>query len=122
MLSRYLRGDGYSKSNEENIEDAMDADLAVLRGEAVRDDDQQVEGAEEDEEVKGENKHERATGDDAPENDALENDAPENDVPENDVPEDFRNMIYYLTMFERLQGLMRNKYLQFQCFATKFLL
>ena len=95
------------ESDKEDVEDAMDVDLAALRGKAERDGDEQVEAAEEDEEVKGENEHERAIGDDAP---------------ENDIPEDFHNVIHYLTMFERLEGFMRKKYLQFQRFATKFLL
>ena len=121
-LSRRLRGDDNSESEEEDVEDAMDADLAALRGEAERDDDEQVEAAEEDEEVEGENEYKRATGDDGTENDALENDAPENDAPENNVPEDFHNVICYITTFERPDGLMYKKYLQFQHFATKFLL
>ena len=66
-----------------------------------------MEAAEEDEEVEGEDEHERATGDDTLENNMLE---------------DFRNVIRYLTMFERPEGLMRKEYLQFQHFATKFLL
>ena len=111
-LSRRLRRDDNSKSDEEDVEDAMDMDLAVLRGEAERDSDEQVDAGEEDEEVEEENKHERATGDDAP----------KDDTPENDVLEDFRNVIHYLTTFERLEGLMCKKYLQFQRFATKFLL
>ena len=106
-LSRCLRGDDDSESDEEDVEDIMDADLAALRGEAERDDDEQVEAAEEDEEVEGENKHERATGD---------------DTPDNNVPSDFGNVIHYLTTFERREGLTCKKYLQFQCFATKFLL
>ena len=57
-----------------------------------------MEAAEEDEEVEGEDKHERATEDDAP---------------ETDVPENFRNVIHYLTTFERPEGLTYKKYLQF---------
>ena len=87
------------------------------RGDAKRDDDEQVEATEEDEEVKGEDEHRRTIGDDAP-----ENDTPENDVPENDVPENFYNVIHYLTTFERPDRLTHKKYLQFQRFATKFLL
>ena len=39
-LSRRLRGNDDSESDEEDVEDTMDADLAVLRGEAERDDDE----------------------------------------------------------------------------------
>ena len=116
-LSRHLRGDDDSESDKEDIEDAMDVDVAALRGEAERDDDEQAETAENDKEVEGEDEHERAIGDDAP-----ENDTPENDAPENDMLEDFRNVIYYLTTFERPEGLISKKYLHFQCFTTKFLL
>ena len=91
LLSKHLRGDDDSESDEEDVEDTIDTDLAALRGKADRDDDKQVEAVEEDEQVEGENEHERAT----------ENDPPENDAPENDVSEDFRNVICYLTMFER---------------------
>ena len=108
-LARCLRGDDDSESNKEDVEDAIDADLAALRGEAERDNDEQVEATEEDEEVEEETEHERAIGDDAP----------KNNTPENDVPKDFHNMICYLTTFERLEGLTYKKYLQFQCFATK---
>ena len=78
----------------------MDVDLAALWGEAERDDDKQVETVEEDKEIEVENEHERAIGDDVPENDA----------PENDMPEDFCNMIHYLTTYERREGLMRKRY------------
>ena len=101
LLSRRLREDDDSKSDEEDVEDTMDADSAALRGEAGRVYNEQVEAAEEDEEVEGENEHERAT---------------ENDAPENDVLEDFPNVIHYLTTFERPEGLTPKKYLQFQSF------
>ena len=39
-LFRRLRGDDNSESDEEDVEDAMDADLAALRGEAESDDDE----------------------------------------------------------------------------------
>ena len=122
LLSRCLRGDDDSESDKEDVEDAMDTHLAALRGGAERDNDEQVEAAKEDEEVNGENEHERAIGDDVPENDTPENDASENDVPENVMPEDFCNVIRYLTTFKRPEELTRKQYLQFQRFATKFLL
>ena len=45
-----------------------------------------------------------------------------NDEVDSNIPEDFRRVIHYLTTFERPEGLTRKKYLQFQRFATKFLL
>ena len=39
-LSRYLRGDDNSESDEEDVEDAIDVDLAALTGEVKRDDDE----------------------------------------------------------------------------------
>ena len=124
-LSRRLRGDDNSESDKKDVGDAMDVDLAVLRGEPERDNDQQVDATEEEEELEGENEHERATGhhapeDEAPENDTPENDTPENDAPENDIPEDFRNVIHYLTTFERPEGLTRKKYLQFSASQLNF--
>ena len=38
------------------------------------------------------------------------------------IPEEFRKIIHYLKFFEHPEGLTRKKYLQFQRFATKFLL
>ena len=45
-----------------------------------------------------------------------------NDIADNDIPEEFLKVIRYLQIFERPEGLTRKKYLQFQRFATKFLL
>ena len=100
-LFRRLKGDDNSESDKQDVEDAMDVDLAALRGEAERDNDEQVEAAEEDEEVEGENEHEKATRDNVP----------ENNIPENDKLEDFHNVIHYLTTFERPEELTRMKYL-----------
>ena len=41
---------------------------------------------------------------------------------EDQIPENFRRVIQYLTNFERPEGLTRKKYLQFQRYATGFLL
>src|SRR5258705_3766701 len=126
-LSRRPTGDNDSESGEDDdVEDAMDADLSALKGEAAEG-DENLEREEGGEGFEGEDEHERAEGDDMPEDDApdandVDADMTENDMPEEDVLEEFRNIICYLTTFERPEGLTRGKYLQFQRFATKFLL
>ena len=102
-LSRRLRADEDLQSEGEDVEDAMDTDLAALNSEDVERGDRREEQVEAigDEEVEREKEHEEA---------------------EEDIPEEFRKVICYLKDFERPKGLTRKKYLQFQHFATKFLL
>ena len=76
----------------------MDADLAALNGKDDERNDVREDGREEQVE------------------------AIEHEEAEEDIPEEFCKVIRYLKDFERPEGLTRKKYLQFQCFATKFLL
>ena len=94
MLLRCLRADEDSESEGEDVEDAMDADLAALNGEDnERDDerdDRREDGREEQvqaiegKEVEREEEHEKA---------------------EADIPDEFRRIIWYLHTFERPQNL-----------------
>ena len=55
-------------------------------------------------------------------NEEVINDAANDAANEEEIPENFRRVIQYLTNFERPEGLTRKKYLQFQWYATGFLL
>ena len=81
----------------------MDADLAALNSEGNGREDGREEQVEAigDKEVEREEDHKEA---------------------EEDIPEEFCKIIHYLKDFEHPEGLTCKKYLQFQYFATKFLL
>src|SRR5258706_7306500 len=97
-LTRCLREDDNSERNEEDVEDAIYADLAALRGEAERDNEHVEAAGDEEAEIKREEEHEEAI---------------ENDLLDNDIPEEFHRIIYYLKDFEHSKGLTCKKYLQF---------
>ena len=91
--------DGYVVSN--NICGYAAYGKDALNGEDDEREEEQVEAIG-DEEVEREEKHEEEA--------------------EEEIPEEFRKIIHYLKDFEHPEGLTCKKYLQFQHFATKFLL
>lgn len=52
---------------------------------------------------------------------AAEEDEGEEEHHDDNIPEDFLRTIRYLRTFERPEGLTRQRYLQFQRSATRFL-
>ena len=99
-LSRRSKGSDSEDEGENDIEDEIDAALSLLFHSNTR--PKEVPGMSDTRPVD------------------TEEDEEEED--EEQIPENFHKVIRYLTDFKRPEGLTRKKYLQFQKYATGFLL